>query len=179
MDVLVRNAEGNLSQNDREYAAKKLGKLDRYFHNAQKVEIVHREERLSHRPAHRIEVTVYADGLFLRGEELDESLSAAIDKVADRLENRLRRLKSKIVRAHRHRGRPVPNGFAEVEEVEEETDGIVERKRFVMKPMSVDEALLQLELSGHPFFLFRDENGRTELLYKRVGGGYGLLSPEM
>lgn len=180
MEVLVRNAEGNLSQQDREYAAKKLGKLGRYFNAATKVEIVHREEKLQHKPCHRIEVTVHADGLYMHGEEKDVSLNAAIDKVADKIENRLRRLKTKIVRSHRHKGRPVPAIYDELPDIEEEhTNGVVERKRFVMKPMSMEEALLQLELSGQSFFLFRTEGGKTELLYKRDGGGYGLLSPEM
>lgn len=181
MELLVRNAEGNLTEKDREYAAKKLGKLDRYFHDAQRVEIVHRQERSQHKPAHRIEVTVHADGLFLRGEECDVSIAAAIDKVADKMENRLRRLKSKIVQAHKKRGQRAPDGFDSVTEPEEDhVNGVVEKKRFVMKPMSMDEALLQLELSGHAFFLFRnDRSNLTELVYKREGGGYGLLSPEM
>lgn len=169
-----------MSTEDREYAAKKLGKLDRYFHAASRVEIVHHEEKNQHKPAHRIEVTVHADGLFMRGDEVDVSLHAAIDKVADKMEHRLRKLKTKIVRAHRHRGRNAPEGFSEVPDQEEEpTNGIVEHKRFVMKPMGLEEALLQLELSGHNFFLFRNESGTTELLFKRQKGGYGLLSPEM
>lgn len=180
MEVLVRNAEGNLTPHDRDYAAKKLGKLGRYFHAATKVEIVHREEKIQHKPAHRVEVTVHADGLYLHGEEHDVSLHAAIDKVADKIENRLRRLKSKIVSSHRHKGRPVPAIYDELPDIEEEhTNGVIERRRFVMKPMSLEEALLQLELSGQPFFLFRTEAGQTELLYKRDSGGYGLLSPEM
>lgn len=181
MEVLVRNAEGNLSPKDRDYAAKKLGKLDRYFHTASKVEMVHREERKSHQPAHRIEVTVHADGLFLRGVAHDESLQAAIDKVADHMESRLRKHKTKIVRAHRHKGRPVPAIYDEIPDVDDDhgSNGVVEHKKFAMKPMSLDEAILQMELSGHNFFLFCDEKGKTELLFKREKGGYGLLSPEM
>lgn len=176
MEVLVRNADGNLPDRDRDYAAKKLGGLDRYFHAASKVEIVHRQQKLSH----RVEVTVHADGLFLRGEESDESLRAAIDKVADKMENRLRRLKTRIVRAHRHRGRPVPTALEEVESVEpEEHFDIREHKRFTMKPMSVEEAALQMELLGHTFFVFRNETGKgIEVLYKRAEGGYGLLTPD-
>src|SRR5436190_1214356 len=103
MEVLIRNAEGNLSTNDREYAVRKLGKLDRYFHSATKVEIIHHEEKQQHKLSHRVEVVVHADGLFMRGEEHDVSIHAAIDKVADKMENRLRKLKAKIVRSHRHK----------------------------------------------------------------------------
>ncbi|MBL8065370.1 MAG: ribosome-associated translation inhibitor RaiA [Chthonomonadaceae bacterium] len=180
MDILIRNAEGNLSNEDREYAVKKLGKLDRYFHVATKVEIVHRQEKQSHRPAHRVEVTVHADGLFLRGEDHDVSIHAAIDKVSDRMETRLKKLKHKLASAYRTRGKAVPPALEETSDyMEEDRSPVVERKRFVMKPMGLEEAILQMELSGHPFFMFRNEHGASELLYKRESGGYGLLSPDM
>lgn len=175
MEVLVRNADGNLKSKDREYAAKKLSKLDRYFNAANRVEIVHREEKLSH----RIEITVFADGFTLRGEESDSSVQAAIDKVADKMENRLRRLKSRLIKAHRKNNKEIPS---ELEEVDhhglEDLVTIRERKTFLLKPMSVEEASLQLEMLDHAFFVFRnEETGQTEVLYRRNGGGYGLLAP--
>ncbi len=97
MEVLLRNAAGNLSDGDRDYAAKKLGHLDRYFNAANRVEIVHREDKLTH----RVEITVFADGLTLRGEDSGTTVRAAIDVVADKMENRLRRLKSRIIKSHR------------------------------------------------------------------------------
>jgi putative sigma-54 modulation protein len=175
MELLVRNAEGNLSKKDREYAAKKLGKLDRYFHAAQRVEMVHREGKLDH----RIEITVFADGLTLRGEEADGSVQAAIDKVADKMENRLRRLKSRIVKSHRHKGTAVPNGIAEEDGHDHEEPKLVERKRVSVKPMSVEEAGLQMEMVGHPFYLFKNaEDDQLHVIYKRHDGQYGLLTPE-
>jgi len=176
MEVLVRNAVGNLSDRDREYAAKKLGRLDRYFNAAQRVEIVHREEKLGH----RIEITVFADGLTLRGEDTEETVAAAIDIVADKMENRLRRLKTRIVKSHRHRGNRVPMGLEDIDTSEpEEVVHIREHKKFVLKPMSIEEASLQLEMLDHPFFVFRnEETSQTEVLYRREKGGYGLLSPD-
>ncbi len=176
MDVLVRNAEGNLSQTDRDYAAQKLGKLDRYFHQAHRVEIVHREEKLSH----RIEITVFADGFTVRGEEVDESVRAAIDKVSDKLHNRLQRLKSRLVRNHRRKSGSLPKGLeGEIHEDNEEHAEIKERKQFVLKHMAAEEAALQLEMIDHPFFLYRNEDsGGIEVLYKRKDGKYGLLQPE-
>lgn len=175
MEMLVRNAEGNLSTADREYAAKKLGKLDRFFHQAHRIEMVHREEKLTH----RVEVTVYADGFTLRGEEKDESVRAAIDKLADKLENRLRRVKSKLVKAHRLRGSErIPKGLEEDNHVEEEFPTIRERKTFLLKLMNLEEACLQMELLGHSFFVFRsEESNQTEVLYRRHDGTLGLLSP--
>ncbi len=176
MELLVRNAEGNLTKKDREYAAKKLGKLDRYFHAAQKVEMVHREGKLDH----RIEITVFADGLTLRGEEADGSVQAAIDKVAEKMENRLRRLKSRLIKSHRHKGNNLPNGFSDSHDSDEHEEPVIkERKRVLLKPMSHEEAGLQMEMLGHPFFLFRNaESDQIELVYKRQDGHYGLLTPE-
>lgn len=177
MDVLVRNAEGNLAEADKDYAAQKLGRLDRFFHNAQKVEMVHREEKLGR---HRVEITVFADHFTIRGEETDESIRAAIDRVSDKLENRLRRLKTRLVKSHRKRGAPVPRGLEEeVHADEHEEVQFKERKVFLLKPMSYDEAALQLEMIDHPFFVFRNEgSGAVEVMYKRKDGHYGLLQPE-
>jgi len=177
MDVLVRNAEGNLSPDDRKYAASKLSKLDRYFHQAHKVEIVHREEKLEH----RIEITVFADGFTLRGEEHDSSVRAAIDKVADKMENRLRRLKTRIIRNHRKKGQNVPMGLQEehIDHHDDDHVAIKERKTFLLKHMAPEEAALQMEMVDHSFFIFRNENsGNVEVLYKKKDGKYGLLQPE-
>lgn len=179
MEVLVRNAEGNVGSQDREYAAKKLGRLDRYFHSASKVEMVHREERL----AHRIEITVFADGMTFRGEETDASLRAAIDKVHDKLEVRLRKFKTRLIDRHRKKGAKIPPAFEEAHPFDEPHENgqltIRERKVFMLKPMSLEEAAIQMEMLDHNFFVFRnEENGRFEVLYKRKDGKYGLLQPE-
>jgi len=177
MDVLVRNAEGNVTQNDREYAAKKLGKLNRYFHQASRIEMVHKAEK----SAHRVEITVFADGYTIRGEESDASLQAAIDKVSDKLENRLKKLKGRMARNIRKKGQVLPPAFEE-EDFDEHENGFVikERKQFLLKPMSAEEAGLQMEMLGHPFFVFKNrDTDAVEVLYKRKDGHYGLLQPEL
>lgn len=180
MEVLVRNAEGNVPATEREYAAKKLGRLDRYFHTAHKVEMVHREEGLGH----RIEITVFADGFTVRGEEHDNSLHAAIDKVCDKLETRLRKLKGRLVQSHRRKGMSIPQAL--LEDHHEDTPhanghiSIRERKQFLLKPMSVDEAALQMEMVDHPFYVFKHEDSnQVAILYRRRDNSYGLLEPEM
>jgi len=181
MDLLVRNAEGNVSKRDRDYAALKLGKLDRYFHAAQKVEMVHREEGLGH----RIEITVFADGFTIRGEEFDSNVHAAIDKVSDKLESRLRKLKGRIISTHRRRGHGVPPALEDhADEAETHLNGnghfeVKERKSFLLKPMSPEEASLQMEMVDHPFFVFKNEiSGQIAVLYKRKDQRYGLIEPE-
>lgn len=178
MEVLVRNAEGNVSHRDREYAAKKLGRLDRYFHSANKVEMVHRTEKLGH----RIEITVFADGHIIRGEEQDADLHAAIDKVSDKLETRLRKLKGRLLDSHRRRGTAnIPMGLEEVlPEDEEHRIEIRERKRFLLKPMTADEAALHLEMVDHPFYVFKNlDGGHICVLYRRRDGKYGVIEPEV
>jgi len=182
MEVLIRNAEGNLSQKDRDYAAKKLGKLDRYFNKATKVEFVHREVHRGKRDAHKVEVTIFADGLVIRGEEEDASIQAAIDIVGDKLENRLRRIKKRLVSKYRHSGDTIPKGFEEEAPDDEQSDRIQlkERKQFLVKPQTIEEAALEMDLLGYPFFVFKNEyTNRVEVLYRRKDGAYGLLEPEV
>ncbi len=99
LEVTFRNAHGNLSDKDRDYASRKLGKLDRYFPSATRVELAHVEDR----SGHKLEVTIFARGQVLRGEVLNHNAQAAIDKVADKMETRLRRLKSKLQKRKRHK----------------------------------------------------------------------------
>lgn len=178
MEVIVRHSESRVSDRDKEYASTKLGRLDRYFHQAQKVEMVHREEK----QVHHIEITVFADGMTIRGEDHDPSLTAAIDRVHDKLESRLRKFKGRLVDRHRRNGNHVPKGLTEEVIAEPDDEAhirILEHKHFLVKPMSVDEAALQLEMIDKPFFVFKnEENGKFEVLYRRRDGRYGLMHPE-
>lgn len=178
MELLVRNAEGNVPQNQREYAAKKLTKLERFFHKPTKVEMVHSEQK----GQHRLEITLFADNFTIRGEEQDSSLHACIDRVSDKLETRLRKLKKRIIDSHRRGGaKEYPYGLLEENgEVHEDDHAkIVERKQFLIKDMSTEEAGLQMELIDHTFFVFRNrDSGNFAVLYKRKDGNYGILEPE-
>ena len=141
--------------------------------------MVHREEKLSH----RIEITIFADGIYFRGVERDTSLRAAIDKVSHKLEVRLQRFKTRLVDRHKRRGAKTPPAFVEAspEETAYENGKVVikERKQFLLKPMSTDEAAIQLEMIDHDFFVFRnEENNNFEVLYRKKDGKYGLLQPE-
>ncbi len=183
MEIIVRNAEGNLSAKDRDYAQQKVNRLNRYFHQANRVELVHRENKVDHHASHRIEITVFADGYTVRGEENDTDIRAAIDKVSHKLENRLSKLKGRIQDSYRRKGKSLPTLLAEEQEIEVpqpsvETE-IKVTKQVFLEPMSYDEAALQLEMVGHPFYMFRNErSGQVEVLYKRNDGHYGLIQAE-
>lgn len=181
LEVLVRNAQGNLTDDNKEYAARKLGKLDRYFAAASRVEMAHTEDK---RGLHEIEVTVYADGIMLHGHERDDNLNAAIDKVADKLETRLRRLKTKLLKRARGHGMQVPVGLEEIPEAEAvlgaDSGHLAENRVYSMKPVSVEEAILQLELMDHDFYVFRNVvNDQVEVVYRRAKGGFGLMGPDI
>lgn len=179
LELLVRNAHGNFSDKDRDYASQKLGKLDRYFNAANRVELAHTEDK---RGLHRIEVTVFADGVMLHGREKDNNLRAAVDKVVDKLESRLRKLKSKLVDRHRGHGTQIPVGLAQLESLEPDlprgSGHVAEQRSYSLKPMSLEEATLQLELMEHDFFVFRNaKSNHVEVVYRRGKGGFGLMAP--
>ncbi len=184
MEIIVRNAEGSLSAKDRDYAQQKINKLNKYFHQANRVEMVHRENKVDHHHSHRIEITVFADGYTIRGEENDSSITAAIDKVAHKLETRLTRLKGRIVDSYRKKGKNATTNLSAIDESStvEDTSNKTEikvTKQIFLEPMSYDEAALQLEMVGHPFYMFRNErSGQVEVLYRRNDGHYGLIQAE-
>ncbi|GGM35348.1 ribosomal subunit interface protein [Paraliobacillus quinghaiensis] len=162
------------------YIEKKVGKLERYFDTPPTSDVnvnlsVYNEEQ-------QIEVTIPMTNLLLRAEEQHTDLYAAIDLVVDKLERQIRKYKTKVNRKARQQGAP-KHIFAEMEkELEEEPvteeDGleVVRTKRFDLKPMDSEEAILQMDMLGHTFYVFTDsESGDTNVVYKRRDGKYGLI----
>ena len=168
-----------ISETTRAYIEKKIGKLGRYLPTLDegKVEISREGTKL---PEQRftIQVTIDSRGVLIRAQEKSKDIRAAIDKVVDVLSKRIERYKGRLY----DKGRGV--SFArQGAAVEEEEIGapkrVVKTKRFVLKPMPVDEAISQMELLGHDFFLFLDaDTERLNLLYRREDGDYGLIEPE-
>jgi putative sigma-54 modulation protein len=176
MEILVRNAEGRVSARNRDYVAEKIGRLDRYFNSAQKAEVVHREDR----GMHKLQITVFANGHFVRSEEKDPNFKAAVDKITDKLHTRLSKLKERIVQSHRRKG--PGDQFTMLEVMPKESapkKQVKEHKHFLVKPMSAQEAITQMEEMQSQFFLFRDEISNEMLvMYKRKDGHFGLMKPE-
>lgn len=156
---------------------KKLAKFDRYFADEADATVTFSRKR----NRENIEVTISAGGTLFRCETDDETFRNAIDHAVDTIDRQIRRNKTRLAK----RLRPdafVPAAPAEslVEEAEEEDDELViRRKSFNIKPMSVEEAILQMNLLGHEFFMFCDaETGDTCLVYTRRDGDYGLITPQ-
>ena len=153
-------------------AEKKLGKLDRYFSRDAEALIRFRQQRGGRNIA---EVTVSVDGLILRAEENSNDMYLSIDRAVDKLESQIRRYRTKMGKQLREARAEAP-----AEPVYEEANfDVVRTKRFSVKPMDVDDAITQMELLGHNFFLFMNaENNSMNVLYRRNDGSYGLLVPE-
>ena len=125
------------------------------------------------------EVTILSKGLFIRAEETTNDMYASIDAVIDKLERQIRKNKTKLGRRI-HQEAFVPDNFQIDEQIEEENSfKIMKSKRFAIKPMDVEEAILQMNLLGHNFFVFSNsETEEVNVVYKRKDGNYGLIEPE-
>jgi putative sigma-54 modulation protein len=162
-----------------DYAEKKLSKLDKHFDDTTEVVAVLsviREE-------HIVEVTVNLNGLMLRGEESTGDMYASIDMVIEKLERQVKKYKTRMNKSLRSRGMRVmseKHAVTELEErMEEDAPRVVKTKRFSLKPMSVEEAILQMDLLGHNFFVFASADSESvSVVYRRRDGHYGLIEPE-
>jgi len=185
MKYIIRGKNIEVTEAINEYVKKKINKLERYFHKEVTSDVhvnlsVYNNEQ-------RIEVTIPMPGLVLRGEEHHVDLYAAIDLVVDKLERQIRKYKTKVNRKSRQEG-AAKHVFAELEkeaieaqEAEEESNGIdiVRTKRFDLKPMDSEEAVLQMDMLDHAFFVFTNAtSGNTNVVYRRKDGRYGLIEPE-
>ena len=122
-----------------------------------------------------IEVTIPYDKYTLRSEERQDDLYAAIDLVIDKLEGQIRKTKSKLKKQIKQNTEIINFDYDDSTEEEEEYK-IVKRKKLEMKPMDEEEAILELELLGHDFFIYRDvHTNEVNILYKRKDGNYGVI----
>lgn len=159
----------------REYAEKKVGKLERYFTDVPDA-TAHVNLKVYAEKTAKVEVTIPLPYIVLRAEETSPDLYASIDLVVDKLERQIRKFKTKINR--RTRGTAVEAPVAPTSNQEEEVNDldIVRTKRLSLKPMDSEEAVLQMNMLGHNFFIFEDaETNGTSIVYRRKDGKYGLI----
>lgn len=183
MNYNIRGNKLEVTEAIREHVIKKVSKLEKYFDTPPTSDV---NVRLSvFNNEQRIEVTIPMTDLVLRAEEHHEDLYAAIDLVVGKLERQIKKYKTKINRKFRKEGSP-KHIFAELEkealqEKEEESDlEIVRTKRFNLKPMDSEEAILQMDMLDHAFFVFTNAvTDETNVVYRRKDGRYGLIEPEI
>ncbi len=173
MRISITGKNIEVSDYLRDLAEKKLAKLDRYFPSDTVAQVTMAVEK----NRHIVEVTIPYTGGIIRGEEVTGDMYASIDNVIAKLERQIIRHRTKLeksLKAEAFEAAPIPEY-----EDEEEGPRIVKVKRFSIKPMSVDEAVLQMELLGHSFFVFTNaETDDINVLYKRNDGNLGLIEPE-
>ena len=172
MKFNIHGKKIDVTESIKSYIEEKIGRLDKYFENPDNVTAT---ALIKLRGKDQVvEVTINANKFILRGEESHKDLYASIDKVSDKIERQIRknktRLKKKTVK-------DVSKDFIlDFEEKEENDNIIVKRKVIENKPMSEEEAILQMELLGHEFFAYKnEETNEVNILYRRKDGDYGVL----
>lgn len=181
MNVRVHTRHVSISDGFRQTVERKVGNASRIFDSVSVVDVELSEERNPRLAPEkcRVEITAGAVGNTVRVESASDTMENALDMAVDRFEKQLKKLKDRLVSRSRSRSRktgPTPE-TPEVVDFDDDLE-IVRTKQFVMKPMTAEEAVLQLELLGHNFFLFNNvDTDLTSVVYRRRDGAYGLIEP--
>ena len=179
MRLQVKGKNVEVSDSIRQYAEDKMSKLNRQLHELTEVELELSVEKNPSISANQVaEVTVWTKGPTLRVTEASSDMKSSIDQLTEKLLRQVEHYRGKR-RGRQVRGNGIPpGGSMSIPDQEDTGQQIVKTKQFTLKPMSPEEAVLQLELIGHDFFVFRNESGEINVIYRRRDGGYGLIEPE-
>ncbi|RBP44170.1 SSU ribosomal protein S30P /sigma 54 modulation protein [Garciella nitratireducens] len=173
MHIIISGKNLEVTDGIKNVLEKKLQKLDKYFDPSTEVRATLSVEK----NRHILEVTIPINGAILRAEEETDDMYNTIDEVMEKLERQIRKYRTKIEKKMKKGS--FRYNFP-LEEQKEKQPKIVRTKKFAMKPMPVEEALLQMELLGHNFFVFLNaENDEVNVVYKRKDGNYGLIEPTL
>lgn len=179
MRLQIKGKNVEVSDSLRRYAEEKLGKLERQLKDPTQVELeLAVEHNASIANDHVAEATIWTKGPTIRAREASPGFESSIDQLVDKLERQVVRYREKRSRKETARHARAPQPELPVPTSEEVEPVIVKTKQFAVKPMSPEEAVLQLELVGHDFFVFQNaESGEVNVVYKRRDGDYGLIEP--
>jgi len=175
MRLQVKGKNVEVSESIRAYTEEKLRKLERHLNDPTRVEVELAIERNPSISANHIaEATVWTKGPVLRARESSSDMKASIDQLADKLTRQVKRYREKqrrrTGRGDSGEGSPSPDDSEPL---------VVKTKQFAVKPMTAEEAVLQLELIGHDFFVFKNaESGDVNVVYRRRDSSYGLIEPQ-
>ena len=180
MEIYVRGDKVKVTKAIGDYAKEKLGRIEKYIGDSDNIRATVMVNVKGHNQ--KVEVTIPLKTVILRAEETRDDLYAAIDVVVDKLERQIRKNKTKL------QSKKMKDKFAKdfmLEAIEKSEDGeenkakIVKRKKVEVKPMSEEEAILQMELLEHQFYIFKDsETNNMAVVYKRKEGNYGIIESE-
>ena len=175
MMTQIRTKNYQATEKIKQYVDKRLKKLDKLLDKDADAVVT----LIGEKNRHRVEVTIPVNGFILRGEENHEDMMTAIDSVSDKLEKQLVRSKERFSKKGRLSVTKLPSltDFSPVDSLHE--DFVVRTKRFSSEPMSLDDAITQMDMVGHAFFAFsNEETGDINIVYRRNDGHYGLLEPD-
>ena len=172
MEVLVRGNKIDITDAMKDYVKEKLSKLDKYTLDDTTATVLVKIRNYSQ----KVEVTIPLKTLMLRAEDESQDFYSAVDLVVNKLERQIRKNKSKLKKREK-------SGIKEfnIDDITDnsEDEVVIKRKKIELKPMNLDEAILQMELLGHNFYMYKDSDiGRIALVYKRNDGGYGVIEEE-
>ena len=189
MQPLVHGRNVEITDWIREYVNKKVGKLERFLNQVTdaRMELAHNATRAAD-DRYTAQLTIWSNGTILRAEESTADIVASIDATVDKMAQQIRRFKGRRFQNRRRQSAAV-NAEAEIaatmvaeeDELDEEEIGkIVRRKEFILQPLDEEEAMAQMELLGHDFFVYYDVDARgVNVLYRRREGQYGVLQPRL
>ena len=176
MKITLRGKNIEITEAIEEKVSEKLSKLDKYFIVSENVEAKVLVRTYPY--GQKIEATIPTEYVLLRAEVVDQDLYNAIDLVIDKLEGQIRKYKTRLNR--KSKDNKLAFNLASIEPLEEEEeDVLVKTKTITPKPMDMEEAIMQMELIGHSFFVYRDtETDAISIVYRRNDGDYGLIETE-
>ena len=176
MKITLRGKNIEITEAIEEKVGEKLSKLDKYFIVSENVEAKVLVRTYPY--GQKIEVTIPTEYVLLRAEVVDQDLYNAIDLVIDKLEGQIRKYKTRLDR--KSKDNKLAFNLASIEPLDdEEEDVLVKTKTITPKPMDMEEAIMQMELIGHSFFVYRDtETDAISIVYRRNDGDYGLIETE-
>ena len=172
MKTIMTGRQMTVYESTKEMAAKKLAKFDKFFDSDAEMTVSFSRRH----DKEMVEITIRTAGLLFRAEEGSDSFPTAIDQAVEALERQIRKNKTRLEKQVRTEGLRIVE--EDTQDVEEEGEFEIRTKSFPVKPMSVEEAILQMNLIGHTFFVFSDDRTLdTCVVYRRKDGGYGLIVP--
>jgi len=171
----IRGKDIKITKSIEEYIKTKIDKLEKYFNEPEEITINVLAKVKG--KAQTIEITIYTDNFTIRAEDCNEDLYTAVDGVEQKLERQIVKCKQKLIKINREKVKEFMLSYDA--EVIEEENKIVKRKRIETKPIDEEEAMLQMEMLGHDFFIYRDiETKEIRVMYKRKDGQLGLIEIE-
>ena len=176
MRVLVRTKSTEVTDPLRDYAENKLLSMDKYFEDESEGTAILRMES----GVHIAELMVHFHSYYLRSEQRTDDMYLSIDRAVENLEKQYLKHKEKLDRRHKNRGvKKVNLEVFEEESLPVEEPGVIRRKSFQLKPMSEEEAMMQMDMLGHTFFVFTNaDSGNVNVIYARKDGQYGIIETE-